>query len=182
MSVRTLIRSTLILAAAAPFAAQAAPLGAKPGAWEVTSTVTATGLPKMEIPADRLAQMPPEQRAQVDNLIKMQKGEPVTVTRKHCVKDTDTLDRLLEAPKQPGCKNKINTQTATAVDVEVTCAPPHASSTRIRLETQGPESMTTVMDVQGEKGVHMHSESKGHWVSASCEGIPERGAPAMKRQ
>ncbi len=180
MSIRTLIRSMLILAAAAPFAAQAAPLGAKAGAWEVTSTMTTTGLPKMEIPADRLAQMPPEQRAQVENMIKMQKGEPVTVTRKHCVKDTDTLDRLLEAPKQPGCKNKINAQTATAVDVEVTCAPPRASSVRIRLETHGPENMTSVMDMQNDKGVKMHSESKGHWVGSSCEGIT--GAPEMRRK
>ncbi len=180
MQFRTLTCCTLILAVA-PFAAQAAPLGAKPGAWEVTSTTTATGMPKMQVPEERLAQMTPEQRAQVENILKMQKGEPVTVTRKYCVKDSDTVDRLMEDPKRPGCKKKVNTQTASAVEVEMTCEPPHASHAKFRIETHGAENMTSVMDMQGEKGVKVHVESKGRWTGASCEGIPERNAPMPRK-
>lgn len=177
MKTQTLIRSILVLAAAAPLGALASPLGTKAGGWEYTTSTVVKGLSAQQmpdIPKEKLDKMTPEQRAQVENMMNLRDGKPVTMTRKTCVKDTDTMDKLtMDDPAKKDCKKKIISQTATAVEVEMTCSGPHASTTRIKVEAVSPEKIVSTTDMQGERGVTMHMDTKAHWISASCEGISQ---------
>jgi hypothetical protein len=181
MQKQILIRSIFMLAAAAPLGAHASPLGAKPGAWEATTTTVMSGITEKQmpnIPKEQLDKMSPEQRAQVENMMNLRNGKPVTMTRKSCVKDTDNMDKLTsDDPARKDCKKKIISQTATSIEVEVNCTKPRTSTVRIKVEATSPENVTSITDMQGEGGVKMHIEGKSHWISASCEGIAPQ--PAM---
>jgi hypothetical protein len=179
MQTKTIIRGILLLAAAAPLGAHASPLGAKPGAWESTSTTTVSGLPKRPMPnKEQMERMTPEQRAQIQNMMDLQAGKPMTMIRKSCIKDTDTLEKLTaNDPANDNCKKKILSQTSTSIEVEVTCTRPHPSTARIKVVAVSSESVNTTTDVQGEGGFKMHVDGKSRWIGASCEGISPQPMP-----
>ncbi len=173
MQSKHLIRCGLLLAIAAPLCAQAGPLGTKPGAWETTVTSTMSGMPKAampEISPEQLAQLPPERRARIEKMMKMQQGEPTTQTRKGCLKPTDTLEKLT-AEDRPNCKKKVIAQTSTSLDMEMTCSGAHPSKIHMKVKALSSESVATTMDMEAEGGFKMHAEGKSHWVGSSCAGI-----------
>ena len=183
MQTQTLIRSILLLAAAAPLGAHASPLGVKPGAWESTATTVMSGMPKQQMPAiskEQLDRMTPDQRAQVENMMNLRDGKPVTSAHKSCIKATDNLEKLTsDDPTRKDCKKKIISQTSASVEVEVTCTKPRATTVRVKVEALSAENAVSTTDVQGENGVKLHIDSKSHWVSASCEGITPPQPPSF---
>src|SRR5579872_2888590 len=94
------MKSFLLLSAAllAPLTVWAAddikPFDGKPGLWETNSTIEMSGMPGMpagmpQIPPEQLAKMTPQQRAQVEAMIKSRmgaaSGAPQTNTSKVCM-------------------------------------------------------------------------------------------------
>ncbi len=173
MQTKHLICCGLVLAAA-PFCANASPLGTKPGAWETTVTSTTSGLPKSDMPEiskDQLAKMPPERRAMIEKMMAMREGKPVTSTVKSCIQDTDSVDKLTADDPRPNCKKKIISQTSSSLEMEITCTGPHASHVHVKMRALSAKEVVATTDAEGEGGFKMHGESKSHWVGSSCAGI-----------
>lgn len=156
--------------------ARAAGLDAKPGAWETTSTVTMEGMPSGQMPAipqDKLAQLPPDQRAAIMAMMKARMGQPQSRTMRRCLtqKDIDNNDFGRDNHQQR-CKRRVVSSTRTQLIFEATCPAPHASTARGIIRMASRESMTGTVDVTSGNGAgNVHIDLKSHWLGASCDGI-----------
>lgn len=177
MQNRIILGCALTLAIAAPFGAQATPLGAKLGAWQTTTTTTTTGMPQMPgMSKEQLDSMTPEQRAMMQNVIKMQQGKPVTMTTKHCVKESNSMDKVLkDGTGNPNCTRKIISQSATRLEVVMSCTKPQVMKMHAVMVAQSSERFTMTSDIQTENGMKTHSVIKSRWLGSSCKGIPDPG-------
>lgn len=162
-------RSLIVLALAAPFAANASPLGAKPGAWEDNNTVVMTGLMKA-IPPKVLESMSPEQRSR----IRAMDGTPQQSTSSSCIKKTDTVKSLL-GKDSPGvkCTRKIVSQTASSVKINVSCS---GVRNNHKISFSGYSMVTakshthfvSEMVIHSSNGIKTHVTSDSHWTSDTC--------------
>ena len=178
MTRHSLSRALLALAIAVPLYAQASPLGPKPGAWEITVTVVYSHIPKPT--EEQLASMAPERRAKVLETVKSHEGVAETRIGQHCVKDSDTLDRLTENhPEKDGCTRKLVSKTATSIEVSARCARPAPNQARIRVVAQYPVSVLTDIDADYENGMKMHKEARSRWIGPSCAGLRPMPPGAM---
>lgn len=149
------------------------PLNLKPGLWQTTMTTIISGAPPMSPDAKaKLAQLPPEQRARLEAMLKSQYGgTPRTTTWKSCVKKEDLNKWPFDDPKNK-CKYTVQDSTGSTMDVSGTCTtneynvefklhlvvsdPEHASGTGQQTLSQGGQSMT---------GKYSGSSK---WLGASC--------------
>jgi hypothetical protein len=172
MFIRNLLRCAIALTVAMPLYALADSFNAKPGAWEITTTTLTKG---MLIPAQALANMPPAQRARVEQSMQARSGKPSTHVTKSCVTKTDLdQDRVLKSDDEENCKKKIVSKSASKIVYEQTCTAPNASKSTVKVEAMTPESIAASMDmVQGGAGGKIHVDIKGRWLGASCAGIKD---------
>ncbi len=159
-----------------PFAMQSGsgitPLNVKLGLWETTVTTTMSGMPA--IPDSALAQMPPEQRAKIQQMIEAQNGKPMTT--KSCL-TKDKLQNSNPFQKAPqGCTYTVLSSTASKMEVKMECV-------RNGM-TVSSNIMVTASDSENVKGtVHMNTDSSNgsaansmkmdatftsKWAGASC--------------
>jgi hypothetical protein len=93
------------------------PLNVKVGLWETTVTMNMGGM--AGIPDSVLAQMPPDQRAKIQQAIQAQNGKPMT--SKSCV----TKERLQNSnPFQkptPGCTYTVLSSSESKMEVKMVC-------------------------------------------------------------
>lgn len=171
---RSALRCIIAFAVALPLPALAASFTLKPGAWEVTRTVTSTGITLSE---EVLANMSPAQRATIEKRMLARSGKPQTHTNKSCVKrdnlDLDQLTQsLTDADKQSRCTTKITTRSAHKYVFERTCQAPYSVTLKVSWESVSAESMKGSSDLQmkGAPG-KVHIDIKSHWVADSCAGI-----------
>lgn len=156
-----------------PSAARADALNAKPGAWEMTFTTQSSG---MLVPPDVLAAMPPEQRAKVEQSMQARAGKPRTHSVKTCLtkEDLDQHRIIKESDDdEPGCHTTVLSKSAGKLVLERTCPPPHASTSRISVEAQNPESLVGSMDTDRPRAGKVHLDMKGRWIGTSCSGIAD---------
>jgi hypothetical protein len=154
--------------------ADAQAFNAKPGAWEMTTTMTGN-----MVPPDVLAKMPADRRAMVEKLMAEDGGgNGRAVTRRSCVKKED-LDRN-DFGRMPGmqCTSKTTTRTPTRLVLETTCAGPPPVTGTVTFEAKTPESVVGSIDQQRPDGSKFHIGIVGKWLGASCEGI----APSPTRK
>jgi len=172
MTARNLLRCTIAFAVAMPLYALADSFNAKLGAWEITSTSMTSG---MLIPAEALANMPPDQRARIEKSMQARSGKPSTHVMKSCVTKSDLdQDRVLKSEDDENCKRKIISKSASKIVYEQTCKAPNASKSTVKVETKTPESMEAVMDmVQVGGSGKIHVVIKGRWLGSSCAGIKD---------
>ncbi len=170
MESKKLIHCALVLGAAFPLLAHAAPpLGARPGAWETTTTTVASSI---NLPQDELGSMTPEQRAMAENMIKQQQGKRHTARTMGCLKEDDSLDKITnEEGRNPDCKTTINSQTSSSLDMTMVCPPPDPTRAHVKVKALSANHVTFVMDVTTEQGIKVHGKGEAHWVRASCAGI-----------
>lgn len=148
-------RILLGLLVAVPFAMQSGspvqPLNVKLGLWETTVTMTMTGLPAMPpIPDSVLAQMPPDQRAKVEQAMQQANGKPTT-TKSCLTKDKlDNTNPFQKAP--PGCTYTVLSSSGSKMEVKMEC-------TRNAMTMTGNVSVTA-SDSENVKGT-MHMNSTG---------------------
>lgn len=166
------LQCAVAFAVATPLYALAAPLNAKTGAWEMTTTVLTTGMPA---PAETLAKMPPEQRAKIEKMMQARAGKPSIRVTKNCVtQEKLDQDRIIKSDDEGQCKKKIISKSANKIVFEQTCGAPRASTSTVALEAKTPESIVASMDmVQGGASGKVHVDIKGRWLGASCAGIKE---------
>jgi Protein of unknown function (DUF3617) len=168
-------RILLGLLVALPFAMQSGssiqPLDVKLGLWETTVTTTMTGLPT--IPDSALAQMPPDQRAKIEQMIQERNGKPTT-TKSCLTKDKlQNTNPFQKAP--PGCTYTVLSSTGSKMEVKMEC-------TRNGMTMAG-NVVVNASDSENVKGtVHMNATSStgesgamkmdssftSKWVAAAC--------------
>jgi hypothetical protein len=139
----------ILLAAPALWAADAVPMNVKTGQWEMTITrqvsgVAAPSRPMPQIPADKLAQLPPEQRAQVEAMLARAAGgaAPSTTTTKTCVTKESLSQIQTDDSSRPNCKNTVLSSSAAKQVIRTECQIAGALRiTTTTFEATGPDSM-----------------------------------------
>jgi len=149
------------------FTVHAAPLDIKPGLWEVSSKTDMSGSP---IPAEVLAQMPPDRREQMMAMFKNRKA--ATHTIQTCI-TKDDLGRPFKAQdEEAGCKSTIVTATPTKAEYKIQCSGSEAHSGVMKIEALSRESIrgSTIMQVNSGKAT-VANEMSGRWVAANCGNV-----------
>jgi Protein of unknown function (DUF3617) len=174
MFTSSLLRCAIAVAVVTPMYALADSLNVKTGAWEMTTTTLMTGMP---VPAEAMANMPPEQRAKIEKAMQARADKPSTHLTKSCVTKTDLdQDRMLRSDDEEQCTRKVTSKSATKIVYEQTCAAPHASTSTVMIEAKTSESIVVSMDmVHGGASGKVHVDIKGRWLGASCAGIEDGG-------
>jgi hypothetical protein len=147
------------------------PLNVKPGLWEVS--VTMTGLPAMPaIPDSVLAQMPPDQRAKIEAMMKGQAN-----TMKTCV-TKDKLEKseaFRNAPKS--CTYTIVSSTSSKLEMKTECTQNGVKMTgNFVVEAVDSENVKGSMRMNasggnpsgGNNAMNMNSTFTEKWLGADC--------------
>jgi hypothetical protein len=173
--------TTLALAAAA--GAQPGPKMA-PGLWEHSMTMkSASGdmEAKMAEAQKQMANMPPEQRKMVEQMM-AQRGVSMggaggkALTVQACV--TPEQAARNELPQDRNCTQQSTERSGNTVKFKFTCSGEHKSSGEGEFTLQGDKGYTgrTAVDtvVQG-KPEHMDMQLSGKWLGADCGSVKPRG-------
>jgi hypothetical protein len=164
---RLAIGGALMLAAGA---AHADGLAMKPGLWERTVTMHRPGMPAMP---PELAQLPPEQRAQMEQMMGMMSGKPVTT--RECV-TPEMLKKWEEYSKghtEGDCTHTVRESTPQQVSMAVSCDGGRTTGT-LEYKAPTPERMTGSIDMlsRSDEGEHaMRMEIVSRWLGADCGGV-----------
>ena len=94
------------------------PLNVKEGLWEVTVTHTMTGMPAVNIPADAMAKMPPEQRARMEA---MMKGGASTDVRKECITKEKLEKQSAFSDDRKECTHTVLNSTSSKLEMKIHC-------------------------------------------------------------
>lgn len=157
----------LLFAVALPvFAADS--LQVKTGMWETTTTVQMSGL---SIPAERLAKIPPAQRAQMEQMMRsMGAAAPRTDKRKSCITEKDLQEGAFRNAAQNNQQCKYTTVNSTAHHQEYTfqCTEQgHAANGRMVLDASDGAHVQGSADVKSD-AANISIKFTSQWLGASC--------------
>ena len=168
-----LIAATLL--AAAPLAAGAQPL--KPGLWEIhhksDNPQMAGGMAEMR---QQMAQMPPEQRKQMEAMlaqqgVKMAPGAGGATAMQVCL--TKEMVERNDIPMQDGCRVTQQQRSGSTMKMAYACTNP-PSSGEGQVTFNGPESYTSRMTVRSMAQGRTDTttmESDGKWLKSDCGNV-----------
>ena len=150
----------------------------KPGQWEMTNKVVSSNGQTNAAMANamkQLANMPPEQRAQIEAMMAQhgasmpKMGADGGMSIKACV--TPEMAARHEVPTgQSGKCTHNNTPVAGGIDVSFSCTEP-PSSGKGQVRFNGDTGFTMNMDVTSSatgQPQQMHVETTGRWLAATC--------------
>jgi hypothetical protein len=152
------------------------PPNIKTGLWEITETHTMTGMPAMPaIPPEALANMSPEQRAQVEASMKDSfGGKPKTTTRKYCVTKEKLEKDAVFADNRNECTRTVMNSSSTMTEVKIHCAEKDMTSDgTFKFEALSPENVKgavrMVMTGKGQlQPMHMDFDFTSKYLGAAC--------------
>ncbi|RFP15856.1 MULTISPECIES: DUF3617 domain-containing protein [unclassified Duganella] len=168
----------LIISLAMLAAVQASAQNIKPGLWELTNKVK-TGNAQtdqaMNALFKQLANMPPEQRAQMEALMKQngaslpQAGGDGAIIIKACVTPEMAAKKEMPVNQQGKCSSKSD-PVAGGMNISFSCTDPVSSGTGA-LRFNGDSNYVMNMNVTSEAGgkpQNVQVESTGRWLGATC--------------
>jgi hypothetical protein len=148
-------------------------LNVKPGLWETTMKMDMSGMPPMPaIPPERLAQMPPEQRARLEAMMKGGDLPGKQHTSRSCV----TADDLKNGPafdKESGadCKRTIVNNSASDWEMVQECTGASERRVDVKYHALDSENIQGRMEMSGNHAGHAVS-GKGtmysRWLGSNC--------------
>jgi hypothetical protein len=166
---------TAALLAATSFAADAQSM--KPGLWEIhnksDNPQMADGMAEMQ---KQLAQMPPEQRKQMEAMmaqrgVKMAAGSDGAMVVQVCM--TKEMAERNEVPMQNGCRMTKQERSGNTMKMAFACTNP-PSSGEGQVTFNGPEAYASRMTVrsmeQGRTEI-LTMDSSGKWLKADCGSV-----------
>jgi hypothetical protein len=154
---------------------------AKPGLWESTSTTTMAG-GSVQIPEDKLAAMPPEQRKMIESL---NKGRTNTSTSKSCITKETMAKGFPTSQVANNCTQTTTTLNSSKVVIHMECTAQGmmpAASGDITIERIDSEHVkgTIAINATGGRG-GMNSTFLAKYVGADCgDAKPMEAAPVKK--
>jgi len=140
----------------------------KTGLWEQTENVEMPGMPMPD-----LSQVPPEHRAQMEQMLKQQGiGGTRTTVRKSCM-TAEKLNRGSEWMRQndPDCRYEIKTRTRERFAGTMTC---DKGTATVDFRATDREHVTGTLEGQfGEGGrmQAMHMEFSSRWLGPDCGSV-----------
>lgn len=167
-------------------------LNIKPGLWELTVTTETKGDPMSMMSAADKAQMEeakthmsPEQRAQMEALMKQQQPNPwggpaKTIIEKRCLTKEDIHQITHFAAKNsPGdkeasnCKITVLKSTATVIESREACSSTNGPNpnTTLLIEAPNPETMTFRAESSVGGSFEMKVKSSGKWLGPACGSV-----------
>lgn len=182
LPLRRLVFATLAGVASAACAQNAPPI--KPGLWEVQMEHEGAGMPRqMPDMSEHLKNMPPEQRKQVEAMMK-QRGVDMSAGpgRMRICLSKESMDQGKWQGDQGRCKTDVLSRSATSWKWKSVCSEPQAVSEG-EASFAGPESYTvrttTTMTQRGETRT-IKSTLNSKWVAADCGDVKPVQAPKQK--
>jgi hypothetical protein len=177
----SMVVGLLALNCAGGWAADAlTPMNVKPGLWEASMAMTGgpaipANLPA--IPPEALAQMSPQQREQIQSMLKGRGGAPA-VTTKFCMTPDQLKQNQPVAPVDSGCSYKVVNSSTSRQQIHLDCK--KGSETRTgdvtveRLDSEHMNVTTSLQTAAGEKPMAMKTSLK--WLAAACGDVKPAGA------
>ena len=149
--------------------AQVAPL--KPGLWQVQIDREVNGQKAPDM-ADRLKNMPPERRAQIEAMMKQRGIDASGNTLKVC-QTRESLDTRAFVNPNHDCKTTYSSRTDTSWKSHTSCPASHLESDgEITFQNSENYTVKTSSTIQsGGQTKLSHTTSTGKWLSADCGDI-----------
>ena len=119
--------AVVLVAAPAVWAADPVPMNIKTGQWEMTMTRQISGLgqpsrPMPQIPADKLAQLPPEQRARIEAMLAHAAAGGAPTVYKSCItKENLSEMQTGQISGANNCKNTVLSSSSTKQIIQSEC-------------------------------------------------------------
>ena len=148
--------------------AQVAPV--KPGLWEVRVERLIDGQ-KVPDASERLKNMPPERRAQMEAMMK-QRGMG-TDTMKSC-QTTQTLDSKKFVKQVADCKTTYTVQSAKLWTSHTSCPSMHVESDNLTTFLNSENYTVKSTSVTNKRHSEINMQAK--WLSSDCGNIPPANA------
>jgi len=170
------------MAAAALPAQDIKPFDVKLGLWETTSTTEMNGMamPNMpQIPPEALAQMPPEQRARIEAMMKGRGGSGPGTTTRYCVTKESLQRPMAFGQQERACTTKVVSSTSSKQVMHMDCTRGETHMTGdMTVERVDAEHAKGAMTVkaEGEQAVGMKMSFQTKWLSADCGSVKPAGA------
>ena len=181
MNVVTRIVLPVALAAVVAASADAQMVQRKPGLWEVQMSGSGAGIGAMPNMNERMAQMSPEQRAQMEAYMK-QRGMSFganSMTTRYCLTPQDvseekaSADSFLKGKGKDDCKSRTIARSATEVKFSAVCKDGDGETRQVdgRIYDLSPEHFSMDMTSRGNRNGEQRIQQKAHWISADCGNI-----------
>jgi hypothetical protein len=178
MSTMRLVTIGLAFCVASNIAASAATLDVKTGLWEMSSTGESTGMPPL--PPELLAQMSPEQRAQMQARMAaaMAQSNKPDVSRS-CITEK-TLQRGLDLNQgdRPECKRTTVNSTAKQIDVTMECTGEQKMNGTFHFEAIDRQSIRGNLNLVVSGGANtmtIKRTMQGKWLGSDCGSVKPAG-------
>lgn len=146
-------------------------LAVKTGLWESTTVTTTSGIQIPQLPAEALSRLPPEQRAQMENMMKqLGANGPSTRTDRSCLTEQDLKEGLFKALRESenaNCKHNIVKATSRQQEVEMTCGGPVSGTGRMKVDVVDSGNVRGEMDMKSA-AMTMSVKFTSRWLGASC--------------
>ena len=185
MKVTTLTAIALLWATGSWAADDIKPLDVKLGLWESKVSTETGGMPKManmpSIPPETLAKMPPEQRAQVEAMMKSRAGGgPMVTVAKVCM-TKESLSSGQAFSRQKSCTPKVIASTGGRQQIHIDCNQDGMKmSGDLTVERVDAEHVKGNMVMKGgppSTPVDMKMSFENTWISSDCGDVKP---PAVK--
>ena len=148
----------------------------KPGLWEVQMGGSGMNMPNM---SERLAQMPPEQRARVEAMMKergMSFGANSMSTRmcltpEEVKEESESLNSWLnKSRRESGCTSKAFKRTATEITFSGVCKEDDGDTREVqgRVFDISPEHYSMEMTSRSKEHGERTMQQKARWLSSDC--------------
>jgi hypothetical protein len=145
-------------------------LNVRTGLWEITTSTEISGMP--QLPAEVLANMTPEQRAQLAAVLGGNGKGPRVDKNQECVTEKD-LEEPFKAQDRKECQSTVVKSSATQQDISLVCTGEHPAKGKLHVETPTPESMRGTIEIvagDGDQPMTIKSKLTGKWLGKECKG------------
>jgi hypothetical protein len=149
------------------------PLDVRLGLWEVTNTVQTSGMPPVSIPPEAMANMTPEQRARVEQMMKDRgSGAPKTTTQKSCMTREKMNRQQMFNEEQSSCTHTVVTSSSSKLEMRIQCgAEGTKTNGTLRVEALNSENVKGSMQMVssgGDRTMNMSSNFTAKWLGPNC--------------
>ena len=149
----------------------------KPGSWELTVTSVTSG---MKLSPEMAAKLTPQQRTQMEQMLKARQGKPHTTTIHSCLTKNDIAqDRIIKEMEDEDddgavhCKVTVISKSSSKLILDTKCPAPTASTTHFTIEAKTPDTIEATGEREQQGSGKSRMTIKGRWVGASCLDVNE---------
>jgi Protein of unknown function (DUF3617) len=155
----------------------------KPGLWEAQISTSGSNMPNMQ---DRLANMPPEQRAQMEAYMK-QRGMSFdagsnTQTVRFCLTSQQVAEEgnktfisrfQRNAERGSRCEEKVLAHTSSEVRFHAVCHPEDGGVSELdgHIYDLSPESVALELKGKSTQRGEFQMQQKAHWLASDCGNV-----------